>query len=282
MRAVLRERLSAIVAFRLTTAMPARLVEFYESIGFAAGPPVPVTSADMDLLALEGRGTRIALTAGGQRIDLESFDRRGRPYPENATAADLCFQHFALVTRDVAAVWQCARAHGATPISTQGPVTLPASAGGVTAVKLRDPEGHPLEFLQFPSAAGSPGHRECVLGIDHSAISVADAGVSRRFYEALGLRADRPTLNHGPTQAALDGLPDARVDVVPMSPEIAPPHLELLGYRNPVGRPASRSSANDVAASRIVWRSDRDALLRDPDGHLHVLMRQDAEAFAPT
>jgi hypothetical protein len=29
--------------------------------------------------------------------------------------------------------------------------------------------------------------------------------------------------------------------------------------------------ANDVAATRIVWRSDRDALLRDPDGHLHLL-----------
>jgi len=29
--------------------------------------------------------------------------------------------------------------------------------------------------------------------------------------------------------------------------------------------------ANDVAATRIVWRSNRDALLRDPDGHLQVL-----------
>lgn len=166
-----------------------------------------------------------------------------------------------------------ARAHGATPISSEGPVTLPASAGGVTAAKLRDPEGHPLEFLQFPSAAGSSGHTECVLGIDHSAISVADADMSRRFYEVLGLRADRPTLNDGPTQAALDGVPDARVDVVPMSPESGTSHLELLGYRNPIGRPASRWSANDVAATRIVWRSDRDALLRDPDGHLQLLMR---------
>lgn len=252
--------------------MPERLVRFYESIGFSAGRPVPVTPADMALLELESRGTRISLSVGGQRIDLESFDQKGRPYPESATAADLCFQHFALVTCDAAAAWERARAHGATPISTEGPVTLPASAGGVTAVKLRDPEGHPLEFLQFPSAARSPGGRECVLGIDHSAISVADAGVSRRFYEALGLWADRPTLNHGPTQAALDGLPDVRVDVVPMSPEIGTPHLELLGYRNPIGRAASRLSANDVAATRIVWRSDRNAALRDPDGHLHLMI----------
>jgi catechol 2,3-dioxygenase-like lactoylglutathione lyase family enzyme len=253
--------------------MPDRLVQFYESIGFSAGPPVPMTPEDMALLELEGPGTRIALSAGGQRIELESFGQKGRPYPENATTTDLCFQHFALVTRDAATAWERARAHGATPISLEGPVTLPVSAGGVTAVKLRDPEGHPLEFLQFPAAAGGPGYRECVLGIDHSAISVADAGASRRFYEALGLRAGRPTLNDGPTQAALDGLSDVRVDVVPMSPEIGTPHLELLGYRNPIGRPASRLRANDVAATRIVWRSDRDALLRDPDDHLHVLTR---------
>lgn len=254
--------------------MPQRLVQFYECIGFSAGPPVAMTPEDMALLEMEGRGTRIALRAGSQRIDLESFDQKGgRPYPANATAADLCFQHFALVTRDVGAAWERARAHGATPISTEGAVTLPVSAGGVTAAKFRDPEGHPLEFLQFPSAAGSPEHKECVLGIDHSAISVADAGVSQRFYEALGLQAGRPTLNDAPTQAALDGLPDVRVDVVPMSPEISTPHLELLGYRNPIGRPAIRLSANDVAATRIVWRSDRNALLRDPDGHLHLLMR---------
>jgi catechol 2,3-dioxygenase-like lactoylglutathione lyase family enzyme len=266
-------RLSAIVAFRLTTAMPQRLVRFYESIGFCAGPALAVTPEDMALLGLEGRGTRIALTAGSQRIDLESFDQKGHPYPENATAADLCFQHFALVTRDAAAAWERARAHGATPISVGGAVGLPASAGGVTAVKLRDPEGHPLEFLEFPSAAQRLEQRERVLGIDHSAISVADAGASRRFYEALSLRVGHPTLNDGPTQAALDGLNDVRVDVVPMSPEIATPHLELLGYRNPVGRPASPLSANDVAATRIVWRADRDALLRDPDGHVHILMR---------
>jgi catechol 2,3-dioxygenase-like lactoylglutathione lyase family enzyme len=253
--------------------MPERLVQFYESIGFSAGPSVPLTPEDMALLELEGRGMRIELSAGGQRIDLEYFDQNGRPYPESVTAADLCFQHFALVTRDAAAAWERARAHGATPISIEGPVTLPPSAGGVTAAKFRDPEGHPLEFLQFPSAAGSSGHTECVLGIDHSAISVADAGMSRRFYEALGLRADRPTLNEGPTQAALDGVPDVRVDVVPLSPESGTPHLELLGYRNPIGRPADRLSANDVAATRIVWRSDRNALLRDPDGHLHLLMR---------
>jgi catechol 2,3-dioxygenase-like lactoylglutathione lyase family enzyme len=252
--------------------MPERLVRFYESIGFTAGQTVPLSPADMALLGLKGRGTRIALKLGEQRIELEGFDRKGRPYPAHATAADLCFQHFALVTSDAATAWECARAHGATPISSGGPVTLPALMGGLTAVKLRDPEGHPLEFVQFASATGSSCQSEWASGIDHSAISVSDAGLSRGFYEALGLRAGPPTLNRGPTQVALDGLAEVCVDVVPMSPDIGTPHLELLGYRSPPGRPTGRLRANDVAATRIVWRSDRDALLHDPDGHLHVLM----------
>ena len=264
-------RLTAITAFRLTTTEPERLARFYESIGFSVGREVAVPSADMALLGLAGTGIRIALNVGEQRIELEAFDRKGHPYPENATAADLCFQHFALVTHDAAAAWERARAHGATPISVGGPVTLTASAGGLTAVKFRDPEGHPLEFLQFPTAPENSQRSEWLSGIDHSAICVADAGVSRLFYEELGLTVGRSTLNQGPTQVALDGLAEVCVDVVPMSPQIGTPHLELLRYRSPAGRAAGRLQANDVAATRIVWRSSRDALLPDPDGHLHVL-----------
>ncbi|MGB6489167.1 MAG: VOC family protein [Steroidobacteraceae bacterium] len=263
--------LAAITAFRLTTTVPERLARFYESIGFSVGQAVPVPRADMALLGLTGAGIRIALIVGAQRIELEAFDCKGHPYPENATAADLCFQHFALVTSDAAAAWDRARAHGATPISIGGPVTLEASAGDLTAVKFRDPEGHPLEFVQFPPAPESSRRSEPLSGIDHSAICIADAGVSRGFYQELGLTVGRPTLNQGPTQVALDGLAEVCVDVVPMSPQIGTPHLELLRYRSPAGRPAGPLQANDVAATRIVWRSNRDALLRDPDGHLHVL-----------
>lgn len=250
--------------------MPERLARFYECIGFSVGKAVPVPAADMALLGLGSGGIRIVLNVGQQRIELEAFDRKGRPYPENATAADLCFQHFALVTPDAAAAWERARAHGAIPISIGGPVTLPA-AGGLTAVKFRDPEGHPLELVQFPTPSENSRRSEWLSGIDHSAICVGDVGVSRAFYEELGLTVGRPTLNQGPTQVALDGLAGVRVDVVPMSPQIGTPHLELLRYRSPAGWAAGRLQANDVAATRIVWRSNRDALLRDPDGHLHVL-----------
>ena len=64
---------------------------------------------------------------------------------------------------------------------------------------------------------------------------------------------------------------DVEVDVAPMTPPTPSPHVELLGYRHPVAGMSDSLSANDVAATRIVWRSDRAALLRDPDGHLHQL-----------
>ena len=213
------------------------------------------------------------MSLGESRVDLESFDHPGRAYPADATACDLVFQHLALVTDDAEAAWRRARDAGATPISRGGAVMLPKSAGGVTAVKFRDPEGHPLEFLQFPRGANPDWKGTGIMGIDHSAISVSDVAASRRFYAHHGLSEAGATVNHGPTQDALDGLDGVEVDVVPMNPADKPPHVEMLGYRHPVGRALGPLSTNDLAATRIVWRSNADGLIRDPDGHLHQLSR---------
>jgi catechol 2,3-dioxygenase-like lactoylglutathione lyase family enzyme len=270
MRSPVTARLTAIVAFRLVSRQPERLVAFYTGLGFAAGDAEPIPAAEMALLDLHGGGSRRTLRLGDQRIELDCFEHAGGPYPPDVTGADRRFQHLALVTDDAAAAWLHACTLGATAISVGGPVTLPASSGGVTAIKFRDPEGHPLELLQFPRG---PSVGSGLLGIDHSAISVTDLDVARAFYEALGLSTQGRTLNRGASQAALDGLVGAEVDVLPLMPLTATPHLELLGYRTPSPRPAERLAANDVAATRIVWSADRDALLRDPDGHLHLLTR---------
>lgn len=265
--------LTAIVAFRLTTAEPERLARFYRGLGFTAAERETIPDWEIAFLGLKGGGTRLPLRLGEQLLDLDSFDDPGRPYPTEATSADLCFQHFALVTDDATAAWTRAAALGAIPISTGGPVTLPASAGGVTAMKFRDLEGHPLELLQFPPESGVHWRGTGIIGIDHSAISVSDVDLSRRFYEVLGLSVQGPTLNRGATQTALDGLAGVEVDVVPMLPRKDTPHLELLAYRKPRGRPIGRLEANDIAATRIVWAADRDELISDPDGHLHLLKR---------
>lgn len=263
--------LKAIKGFRLVAADPERLAEFYRSLGFEIGGSTPISKEEMKLLGLAGAGSRTAMSLGPSCVDIDSFDQQGRPYPADATACDLIFQHLALVTDDAQAAWCRARDAGATLISQGGPVTLPGSAGGVTAIKFRDPEGHPLEFLQFPRDANSDWKGTDIMGIDHSAISVRDAEASRRFYKSHGLKKGNVTINQGPTQVALDGLDDILVDVVPMNPENGIPHVEMLAYRLPVGR-ASHLATNDIAATRIVWQSDRDELLRDPDGHLHQLI----------
>jgi catechol 2,3-dioxygenase-like lactoylglutathione lyase family enzyme len=262
-----------VIGFRLVAADPMRLITFYRALGFAVSDAAAIHPREMELLGLSGSGSRIAMSLGRSRADLDCFDQGGRPYPADATACDLIFQHLALVTDDAETAWRRARDAGATPISRGGPTALPQSAGGVTAVKFRDPEGHPLEFLQFPAGTRSEWEGTGIMGIDHSAISVGDVAASRRFYAQHGLRAGDTSFNHGPTQMALDGLDGVEVEVVPMSPAESSPHVEMLGYRNPVGRALSPIAANDIAATRIVWKSDGEALIRDPDGHLHQLSR---------
>ncbi len=262
-----------IKGFRLVTANPARLAAFYRAIGFDTCAPAPILTADMELLSLSGSGSRIAMSLGRSRVALESFNPPGRPYPTDANACDLVFQHLALVTDDAETAWCRARDAGATPISREWPVTLPKSAGGVTAVKFRDPEGHPLEFLEFPRGANPAWTGTGILGIDHSAISVSDVAARRHFYAHHGLSEGGATVNHGPTQTALDGLERVEVDVVPMIPTDTPPHVELLAYRYPAGRAFRPLAPNDIAATRFVWQTDCDALICDPDGHFHQLSR---------
>ncbi len=267
-------RLSAIAGFRLVTADLPRLSRFYRDVlGFVAdGPERPIDGAAMRLLGLRGTGRRQALRLGQQTVSIDQYDPPGRPYPADADAASLAFQHLALVVADMARAYR--RVQAATAISVGGPQHLPASSGGVHAYKFRDPDGHPLELLQFPDDApawpGGPAGPDTVAhGIDHSAISVADAGASIAFYRACGLTPGVPTLNAGPAQQCLDGLRDTEVTVVPLLPGQPAPHLELLAYHRPRGTAVAPWRADDVAATRIVWQGGRAELLRDPDGHLH-------------
>lgn len=262
--------LTGITAFCLVARDGAALARFYTALGFVQdAAPRPISAAEVALLGLAGGGMRHAMRLGAARLWIDQYEHPGRPYPEGADAASQCFQHFALVTDDIAAAWHRARAAGAAPISRNGPVTLPASTGGVAAVKFRDPEGHPLELIHFPDGERRGWTGRGILGIDHSAIAAADAERSRAFYRSHGLAEGRATLNQGPTQVALDGLDGVRVDVVPMHPAGPGPHVELLHYRHPPVVPIGPWATNDVAATRTVWQGPAAALLRDPDGHIH-------------
>lgn len=263
--------LGRIAAFRLVTQQSELLAAFYAALGFTISDPHPISADEMAMLGIAGAGTRWPMQLGGTIVELDCYDQPGSPYPDDADAASICFQHLALVTDDVAAAWSRALSAGAVPISDTGPVTLPPSSGGVTAVKFRDPEGHPLELLSFPDPGAKGWRGTGMLGIDHSAIVVSDRTASEAFYTAHGLTCSDATLNHGQEQAALDGLHDPVIDVVPMMPQQAPPHVELLHYRHSSGAPAASIEVADVAATRSVWQGGTPALVRDPDGHLHQI-----------
>jgi catechol 2,3-dioxygenase-like lactoylglutathione lyase family enzyme len=265
-------RVRRLLRVSLTVTDLSRAARFYEeALGFEAGPE---RDANVELCALLGatRGRTRLLRLGAQNIELAQFAPPGPLYPSDCTAADLIFQHFAVVTSSMREAYDRVRASSPIVISRNGPVRLPARSGGVTAFKFRDPDGHPLELIEFP--------RPQPPGIDHSAISVADTDRSIAFYEALGLRAASRQINMGSEQEALDGLDGATATVVGLVPAIPTPHLELLCYLRPRGRPTAVLPPNAVAASRLVMETDgaipetatscgrRGSILtHDPDGH---------------
>lgn len=179
-------------------------------------------------------------------VDPGSGGRPGRPIPADSCSNDLWFQHICLVVANVERALERLQrvrpAGGGDGIST-APQRLPEwnrAAAGIVAYKFRDPEGHPLELLHFPSDKGDPRwHRSSsagpVLGIDHSAIGIADTEASCRFYQRfLGLRPGGDGVNHGSEQECLDGLPGAEVRIT--SHRCAEgAGLECLDYRQPTG-----------------------------------------------
>jgi catechol 2,3-dioxygenase-like lactoylglutathione lyase family enzyme len=228
---------------------------FCEGLGFRPlGDPLELRGGPYgELLGLGGALIHLQRLAIGaelleltQIVDPGAGNRPGRPIPFDSRSNDLWFQHICLVVSDLEQALEQLR--GVRPpdardaIST-APQRLPdwnQAAAGIVAYKFRDPEGHPLELLQFPPDKGDPRWHGVaadgpVLGIDHSAIGIADTASSCRFYEGLlGLRLGGDGVNHGPEQEHLDGLQGARVRITShRCPEGA--GIECLDYREPLG-----------------------------------------------
>jgi catechol 2,3-dioxygenase-like lactoylglutathione lyase family enzyme len=265
--------MSSIRRISRVVADLARAEAFYGgALGFRAVRRGPVDAAVFGV----GPGTEAVMLLGGQEIALVCFDAPGLAYPEGSRAEDLWFQHLAIVVSDMDAAY----AHLAArpwwrPISEGGPVLLPPANGGVRAFKFRDPDGHPLELIWFPG--GWRGQSGAVfLGIDHSALAVTSTGRSVYFYRRLGLRVSARSINRGPAQARLDGLPGARVRIVGLRPDDPDSAgLELLGYRPP-GRVFAPHATNDTVTDWVTLSTHRAAgplprAVRDPDGHLLLL-----------
>jgi len=227
---------------------------FVECLGFQRfhGPQILDGGPYAELVGLPGaRFKLLQLVIGTEVLEItEVLDpgpgaRPGRPSPADSRSNDRWFQHSCLVVNSMqqalAGLQPAFAAGRITPISSD-PQRLPdwnTAAAGIVAYKFCDPEGHPLELLQFPPDKGEarwhvaePGP---LLGIDHSAIGIADTAASCRFYrELLGLSAGGDGVNSGPEQDGLDGLAGTQVHITGhRCPTGA--GVECLDYREPTG-----------------------------------------------
>src|SRR5262249_18461341 len=138
----------------------------------------------------------VRMVLHGDTIELtEYLAPRGRPIPVDSRSNDRWFQHVAIIVSDMDRAYAWLRKHKVEHASP-GPQLLPAwnpNAGGIEAFYFKDPDGHVLEVLHFPHGKGDPRWRrpsdDLFLGIDHTAIVVADTAASLAFYrDLLGMR----------------------------------------------------------------------------------------------
>ena len=223
-----------------------------------------------------GAASGVIMRLGAETIELLSAG--GRKLPGDSRSNDRWFQHLAIVVSDIDRAYAQVLHAGATPISA-GPQTLPAwnlNAGGIRAVYFRDPDGHPLELIQFPAGKGAPRWQEkdrLFLGIDHSAIAARDTESSLALYrDRLGLQVAGTSENWGIEQERLSGVEGAHVRITSLRARSGP-GIEFLQYLMPRdGRPMPPDTRlDDLWAEQILMIGQQSRgpgeRLRDPDGH---------------
>ena len=248
----------AVVSVGMTVHDMDRSVEFYSKVlSFEKVSDIELAGTEYERLTgvfgLRMRVVRMKL--GDEFLDLTEFlAPRGRPTPLDSRSNDRWFQHVAIIVRDMDEAYRQLRKHKVEHASS-GPQRLPdwnKEAGGIKAFYFRDPDGHYLEILQFPPDKGDARwHKKTnklFLGIDHSAIVVADTEASLSFYrDRLGLKVVGRSENYGSEQEHLSNVFGARLRITTMRAAKGP-GIEFLEYVTPRnGRPMPLdSSANDL------------------------------------
>src|SRR5438445_458003 len=243
-----RPRHSTQIARRMTVAEMDRSVDFYLNVlSFEKVSDVEVWGTEYEHLqgvfGLRMRVVRMQL--GDEFIELtEYLTPKGRPIAVDTRSNDRWFQHIAIIVSDMDHAYQWLRQHKVQHAST-GPQRLPdwnPNAGGIQAFYFKDPDGHSLEVLQFPQGKGEPKwHRptdRLFLGIDHTAIVVADTDTSLKFYrDLLGFKIAGTSENYGTEQEHLNNVFGARLRITSLRAAEGP-GIEFLEYVVPRdGRP---------------------------------------------
>ena len=238
----------SVASVSLTVSDIERSSNFYTNIlGFVKVGDREVVGQDIDrFYGLNGIYLRlVTLQLGEQTVELTEFiTPKGRPIPPNLRSIDRAFQHIAIVVSDMAQAYQRLEhydgPYGILSKISSSPQTLPnwnRVAGGIQAFYFKDPDGHNLELIHFPDGKGKAAWHQSTsslfLGIDHTAIVIANTAVSRAFYcDLLGLRLQQESHNLGLEQERLSDVAKARVHVSSLSASSGL-GIELLEYMEP-------------------------------------------------
>jgi len=248
--------ITAVDSVALTVSDMDRAVEFYSQVlNFQRVADREIAGEPYEHLfgvfGLRVRAVRMRL--GDEYLELLQFlVPRGRPIPVDSQSNDRWFQHIAIIVSDMNAAYARLRSFKVAYASS-GPQRLPdwnPVAGGIEAFYFHDPDGHTLEVLSFPAGKGlAKWHTHdgrLLLGIDHSAIVVADTDASLKFYrDVLGLRIAGSSENYGTEQEHLNNVFGARLRITSLRAEHGP-GIELLEYLTPrTGRPLPADTQPD-------------------------------------
>ena len=258
----------AIGPILITVGDMDRSVDFYTRVlTFETVSDKELSGGEVEhLFSIFGARVRLVrMRLGNESIELAQFlAPRGRPIPVDSRSNDLWFQHIAIIVSDMDRAYSVLRQNNVEHASS-GPQRLPdwnKNAGGIKAFYFKDPDGHPVEVLEFPPDKGNPKwHRRdghLFLGIDHTAIAVSDTEASLKFYhDILGLGIAGESENYGTEQEHLNNVFGARLRITALRAPVGP-GIELLEYLSPHdGRPyPADERANDLVHRQTELETD--------------------------
>jgi catechol 2,3-dioxygenase-like lactoylglutathione lyase family enzyme len=253
----------AVASVGITVSDMNRALEFYTQVlPFRPIADVEVWGSEYEQLqGVFGVRMRVVrLQLGNEVIELTDYlTPEGRPIPLDSRSNDRWFQHIAIVVSDMEQAYQHLRQHNVQHVST-APQRLPdylTAAAGIEAFYFRDPDGHNLEIIYYPPGKGDPKWQaptnQLFLGIDHTAIAVANTSNSLAFYrDLLGLEVAGESENYGTEQEHLNNVFGARLQISGLKAAVGP-GIEFLEYLTPQD---GRSLPADTRANDLVhWQT---------------------------
>ncbi len=280
----------AVASVGMIVSEMERSLDFYTSVLVCQKvSDITVTGDEFDrLYGLDHVRLRLVkLKLGDEIVELIEFlSPKGRPIPSDSQSHDRWFQHIAIVVRDMEQAYQHLRQHWVTQTSPN-PQTLPEwnpVASGIESFYFKDIDGHNLELIHFPADKGDRKWQDSTellfLGIDHTAIVVANTAASLAFYcDRLGMKLQQQSQNFGLEQERLSGISGVQVQISSLK---APTGLgiELLEYKLPNhGRQIPvDTQANDLWCWQTMITIEdaiakQQLIIQDPDGHSIQLVK---------